>query len=81
MTEEHSKALLERHVAALREHFDAVQIFVSRFDGEKNETMVLHEGHGNYCARTGQVKDWLDEELALTQYKIIEAQEQMDADE
>ena len=51
--------ILENHVAQLAEHFDTVQIFVTRYIGESKETVNAHYGTGNYFARVGQVSQWL----------------------
>ena len=45
--------LLKNHAARLREHFDAVQIFVSRHEG-KTGTINAQWGEGNWFARYGQ---------------------------
>lgn len=52
--------LLERHINALAEHFDTVQIFVTRMD-EKNSDNTVNacRGAGNWFARYGQVQEWL----------------------
>jgi hypothetical protein len=47
-------------VAVLSEHYDTVQIFVTRYDSQSGETMNLESGTGNWFARRGQVDDWLD---------------------
>jgi hypothetical protein len=52
---------VDSHVAQLMEHFDAVQIFVSRHDGETGNTGSIHRGGGNWYARVGQVQEWLSE--------------------
>lgn len=52
---------LDSHVSQLMEHFDAVQIFVSRYDGETGNTGSIHRGKGNWYARVGQVGEWLSE--------------------
>jgi hypothetical protein len=51
-------AILEKHVNALQEHFDQVQIFVSKNEPEREATMTAHRGGGNWYARYGQVKEW-----------------------
>ena len=48
---EHAKALLS-------EHFEAVQIFASRDEG--GGTMHVETGSGNFYARYGQIREWLD---------------------
>ena len=53
--------VLQKAVDMLSEHFDNVQIFVSRQeDGTRNRsTSFSVRGIGNYFARYGQVKRWL----------------------
>ena len=52
-------ALIDRHIAALMEHFDTVQIFVSRHQpGRGGGTMVLDRGAGHWHARYGQIREW-----------------------
>lgn len=59
MTREERIEYVKRHVTMLSEHFDTVQIFVSRYDDSEGETAVIHNGKGNYYARYGHVKQWL----------------------
>jgi hypothetical protein len=48
-------------MAILREHFDSVQIFASRWnpDGKESDTFSYSMGQGNYNARYGQVRGWI----------------------
>jgi len=47
-------------VNALAEHFDCVEILVSRHEnGVANGTMHISYGAGNWFARYGQVRQWL----------------------
>lgn len=50
---------VERAVTALSEHFDSVQVFVSRFDPESGLTVSYSIGNGNWHARVGHVRSWL----------------------
>lgn len=52
--------IVAAHADRLMEHFDSVQIFVSRHlqDGD---TRAISRGAGNYCARIGQIKEWIIE--------------------
>lgn len=50
--------LIKNHVARLREHFDTVQIFVTKHAGQTG-TINAQWGEGNWFARFGQVKDWM----------------------
>lgn len=66
MDEATQKAMSVKHVRqamdALREHFDNVQIFVSRDSPENGPAAQFTEnvqlGSGNWFARYGQVKAW-----------------------
>jgi hypothetical protein len=65
--------MVEKHVQALIEHFDSVQIFVSRYNPNgldeiesEGTTTWIQKGRGNYFSRYGQVKHWLVKEEAAT---------------
>lgn len=56
---------------ALGEHFDSVQIFASRKDGPSRDgTLELAHGVGNYFARYGQVRCWLEEQDEKTRHDL-----------
>lgn len=62
-------ALIDRHIHQLMEHFDAVQIFAVRHDGQIG-TIACRKGAGNWYARYGIVHEWLvreDESFRITQ--------------
>jgi hypothetical protein len=61
-TEEQKRdlALLKTHTAALSEHFDSVQIFVTRRNPEGTGTVNARWGSGDWFARYGHVKWWLN---------------------
>lgn len=56
MTNEERVAIVDRHLAALAEHFDCIQIGACRVlpDGS---TENLHRGNGNWYARYGLSKE------------------------
>lgn len=54
-------ATLNKHMALLREHFDTVQIFVTRDEGTKRGTVAARAGCGDVFARYGHVKFWIDQ--------------------
>lgn len=60
--DEQNYKLLERSMLALREHFDAVQIFASVWDPAegKGATSSYVVGGGNLNARYGHVKIWAE---------------------
>jgi len=53
--------LVDNHVYQLMEHFDAVQIFVSRNEraGKEVVTVSCSRGAGNIHARIGHVREYL----------------------
>lgn len=57
MSEEEEMEFLGKHCREIGEHFDTVQIFVSRYDSDIG-TVNLVYGAGNWFARYGQVVDW-----------------------
>lgn len=54
--------LLRAHVNQLAEHFDAVEIIVTRDTGPKNGSEFACMGVGNWYARYGMVQAWLKNE-------------------
>ncbi len=53
--------LLKKHCAQLGEHFESVQIFVTKTtDVEDGGTVRVNYGSGNWFARLGQVYHWLE---------------------
>ncbi len=54
------EAIVRRHVEQLIEHFDTVQILVSRhMPAEKDGTVAVAQGAGNWYARRGHARDFL----------------------
>lgn len=59
------KAELDRvslHADQLAEHFDSVQIFVTRKSDNEQEpdgTVNIHFGRGNWFTRYGQIATWV----------------------
>lgn len=50
---------VEEAVRILEEHFDTIQVFATRHEaGEKDGTVNINLGSGNWFARYGQVKEW-----------------------
>lgn len=49
---------IEEAMDLLREHFDTVQVFCTRQDPDG--TVNLKIGVGNWFARYGQIKDWVN---------------------
>lgn len=50
--------IIGRHVAALMEHFDTVQVFCTRHNNADENKTAANKGDGNWFARYGQVKEW-----------------------
>ena len=53
-------ALVDAAVESLGEHFDTVQIFVTRHEPTTEDgTIAFRSGAGNWYARYGQIREWL----------------------
>lgn len=76
MTAEQLEQLVKMHVAQLREHVDAVRIFVS-VDPEEGSSITRHcdSGSGNLFAQLGHVKDWIVGMDELTRQEVREKEE------
>jgi hypothetical protein len=60
-------------VNLLSEHFDTIQIFVTRHEPEtENGTIRVHQGIGNWFARYGQVAEWMIRQDELTRRNVRE---------
>lgn len=75
MTQTEELAFLEKHCASIGEHFDTVQIFVTRFDAEQG-TCNASYGSGNWFARRGQIQDWLVKENEQTCVGVRKSEEE-----
>lgn len=53
------RALLANQAKLLMEHFDSIQIFATSYEKETGGTTHWSEGYGNWCARYGHVKSWV----------------------
>lgn len=62
--------LIDGHVAALLEHFETVQIFVTKVHKEADATASMVRGDGNWFARYGQVKEWILKTEAMARREI-----------
>lgn len=62
--------ILGEFKAKLLEHFDTVQIFVTREKGEDSSTVNAHCGGGNWFARYGQVRNWMVQADEETREKV-----------
>jgi hypothetical protein len=78
MNEDQSKIdmdLLRKHAALLSEHFDSVQIFVTRFEDSDIGTVNAHFGSGNWFTRFGQVHNWLIKETERSRAELRQNEE------
>lgn len=69
MSSKEELALLDKHCSQIGEHFETVQIFVTSFDpneGTKNASW----GSGNWFARYGQIKSWLEKKSEETRVEV-----------
>ena len=63
--------IVRRAVLSLGEHFDPVQIFVTRSEEcGKQLTTNINLGSGNWFARYGQVKEWVVKEEEASRIEI-----------
>lgn len=51
---------LEKVLGSLGEQWENIQVFLNRTDPNGHGTQKLIMGRGNFYARKGQVRDWLD---------------------
>lgn len=58
MSPEEQLKMLDRHLAELGEHFDAVEILATDTDGEGTSTLI--RGIGNYWARIGLAHEFIN---------------------
>lgn len=56
---ESDREIADRAQESLLEHFDSVQIFVTRHNGGGDTTQSYETGGGNFYARLGQVHEWM----------------------
>lgn len=60
---QHDLDIVKKACHQLMKHFDAVQIFATRHEGEN--TVAVKCGLGNWFARFGQVSLWVKSQVAL----------------
>ena len=71
--------IVDDAVAALRQHFDDVEIFVARSHGpqdmsigrELGYTRTINRGGGNWYARYGQIQLWVMQQQAIEKARAI----------
>jgi hypothetical protein len=64
------------HVEELGRLFDTVQVFVSRHDPTANHTVTVQLGEGNWCARRGQVREWMLEQDEISRAEVSKEDEE-----
>lgn len=55
---ESDQKIVREAVHKLMEHYDSVRIFVTRHNGETDETASYESGGGNFFAQLGQINEW-----------------------
>lgn len=64
---------LKAAVRSLMEHFDSVQIFANRCEsGSLDGTVHASQGGGNWFARFGQCKMWVDVETEREKRRLLD---------
>jgi hypothetical protein len=72
-------ARVQAVVDALSEHYDSVQIFVTRHEsGEAHGTVGIEQGCGNMFARIGQCHSWLNR---MEEFDRIKSRDDADDDD
>lgn len=65
---------LDKAVSELMTHFDTVQIFATRSEGQKNTVRAVN-GAGNWFARFGQIALWVRSETHIDIKESAEREE------
>lgn len=53
------RELMAEVIGKLGDHFDSVQIFVTRHEPAVGGTIAFNDGSGHWHARFGQVREWV----------------------
>jgi hypothetical protein len=61
-SEEEDMQIIMNHCAQLSEHFETVQIFVTKLCKKEDGTINAQYGEGNWFARYGQIRQWVIKE-------------------
>lgn len=54
------KTIVDECVSKISEHVDAVQVIVSHYNLDANNTMSYEKGAGNFHTRLGSVHEWIE---------------------
>lgn len=73
--EDRDMAILDKHCILLSEHFDNIQIIVTRRDPDSDQTMKANRGYGNWYANYGAVKEWVTENEERSRMHIRDGNE------
>lgn len=76
-------ARLQKILDELGEHFDTVQVFVTRYEGDQDGvTTNIAKGTGNWFARHGQVQNWANKNDEVSREEVRqEAKAENDQDD
>jgi hypothetical protein len=72
--EERELEIVKKHAIQLLEHFENVQIFVSKYDSEEGTVSVTY-GEGNWFSRLGQVKEFVTKSNERLRKSVREEEE------
>lgn len=78
MTNEEKRALLDKTVQSLGEHFDAVEILASEHHGDQNQTTTFRSGVGNWFARHGLRNESIIRDRQITKHEVEKEYESED---
>lgn len=67
--------LVKQHTQNLMEHFESVQIFVTRCEPDRDGTVHVAYGQGNFFARLGHIDAWLVKEKEFLRIDARKADE------
>lgn len=69
---DHDMKIIKSHAIQLTEHFDSVQIFVTRMTEDQDNIIGASTGEGNWYARFGQVVEWVEQQNERARVNIRE---------
>ncbi len=70
MTNEEAQAIIDDALVKLGEHFDCVQVLVT-WPTEERATAALFRGVGNWYARTGMAREFIERDEADTLTRVL----------
>jgi predicted CoA-binding protein len=56
---EEKQELIQSLIESITDRFDTIQVFTTSHNRETGETTYIGMGTGNFYARIGQIKEWL----------------------